>query len=62
AGRVVPYGGDPWRLDEPDIQSLVEAGLEIAKNQWIFRSAARQRAEEAFDEQWMVERYLGILR
>ncbi|MGB9640315.1 MAG: glycosyltransferase family 4 protein [Anaerolineales bacterium] len=62
AGRVVPYGGDPWRLDEPDIQSLVEAGLEIAKNQWIFRSGARQRAEEAFDEQWMVERYLGILR
>ena len=62
AGRVVPYGGDPWRLDEPDIHSLVEAGLEIAQNQMMFRSGARKRAEEAFDEQWMVEQYLEMLR
>lgn len=62
AGRVVPYGGDPWQLDEPDINSLVDAGLEIAQDQLIFRSGARKRAEEVFDEQRMVERYLEFLR
>jgi glycosyltransferase involved in cell wall biosynthesis len=29
AGRVVPYGGDPWRLDPPDASGLVAAAVEI---------------------------------
>src|SRR3990170_1224395 len=29
AGRIALYGGDPWKLDPPDIDSLVQAGEEI---------------------------------
>ncbi len=62
AGRIVPYGGDPWQLEEPDLDSLVDAGLEIAQNQLSFRIAARKRAEEEFDAQRMVDQYLEMLR
>ena len=61
SGRLVPYGGDPWKLDPPAIPALVEAALEIRKDQPRFRLAARQRAEEAFGLDQMVDRYLEIL-
>jgi glycosyltransferase involved in cell wall biosynthesis len=61
AGRVVPYGGDPWKLDRPDIPALVLAGAEILQNQERFRMAARQRAEAAFGLELMVSRYLDVL-
>jgi len=58
AGRVVPYGGDPWRLEEPDVDALVLAAGEILDNQEQFGSAARSRAEESFGLGRMVEAYL----
>ena len=61
AGRVIPYGGDPWRLDAPDIPALVEAAGDILHDQNRFRDAARQRAEEAFSLDQMVESYLDVL-
>ena len=61
SGRLVPYGGDPWKLDPPGIPALVDAAVEILKDQTRFRQAARQRAEEAFGLDQMVDRYLGIL-
>jgi glycosyltransferase involved in cell wall biosynthesis len=61
AGRVVPYGGDPWKLDRPDIPALALAGSEILQNQERFRMAARQRAEAAFGLDLMVDRYLDVL-
>jgi len=61
AGRVVPYGGDPWRLEQPDIPALAQAALEILDNQERFRHAARLRAEAAFGLDQMVENYLQIL-
>ncbi|MBT3389239.1 MAG: glycosyltransferase family 4 protein [Chloroflexi bacterium] len=61
SGRVVPYGGDPWKLDKPDISALAEAAVEILLHQEKFRPAARVRAEAAFDLDAMVDGYLRAL-
>ncbi|MEA3351032.1 MAG: glycosyltransferase family 4 protein, partial [Chloroflexota bacterium] len=61
AGRVVPYGGDPWKLDTPDVPALTEAAVEILQNQPSFRTSARARAEAAFGLDAMVEGYLDVL-
>jgi glycosyltransferase involved in cell wall biosynthesis len=61
-GLVVPYGGDPWRLDPPDVSALAEAAVEILKGQKDFRKAARRRAKEVFGLDDMIEQYLEVLR
>jgi glycosyltransferase involved in cell wall biosynthesis len=61
AGRLVPYGGDPWKLEKPDLPTLAVAAAEILQNNEHFRQAARKRAEEAFSLESMVDRYLGVL-
>jgi len=61
SGRLVPYGGDPWKLDRPDVPALAQAAAEILQDQGRFRAAARQRAESAFGLDRMVERYLDVL-
>jgi glycosyltransferase involved in cell wall biosynthesis len=61
SGRVVLYGGNPWRLDRPDIPALAQVAAEIFRDQLRFRKAARQRAEEAFGLDRMVDRYLDVL-
>jgi glycosyltransferase involved in cell wall biosynthesis len=61
AGRVVPYGGDPWKLETPDISTLAEAVEDVLINQSQFRAAARRRAESAFGLDQMVKSYLKVL-
>ena len=61
AGRLVPYGGNPWKLQPPDIPALAEAGSEIIQEQDRFRKSARARAESAFDVEKMVDQYLNVL-
>ncbi len=61
SGRVVPYGGDPWRLDPPDVSALVRTGVELLERQREFRRGARRRAEAAFGLEAMVEAYLQAL-
>ena len=61
AGRVVPYGGDPWKLDPPDIPALALGAIELLNNQSAFRAGARARAEEAFGLDTMVEDYIEVL-
>jgi glycosyltransferase involved in cell wall biosynthesis len=61
SGRVVPYGGDPWKLEKPDLPTLADAAAEILDDQPRFRAAARQRAEEAFGLDGMVDKYLQVL-
>ena len=61
SGRVAPYGGNPWKLEPPDVGVLVEAALEILTSQEKFRLAARARAEEAFSLERMVQSYLEVL-
>ncbi len=59
AGRLTPYGGDPWQLDPPDVDSLAEAALEILNDQPRFCAGARARAEAALGLEHMVEGYLS---
>jgi glycosyltransferase involved in cell wall biosynthesis len=61
AGCIVPYGGDPWRLDSPDLAGLAQASAGILLNPEKFRQAARWRAEEAFGLETMVDLYLESL-
>jgi glycosyltransferase involved in cell wall biosynthesis len=61
AGQLVPYRGDPWKLDPPDIDGLAEAVISIMKDQPSYRTAARRRAENAFGLDKMVEGYLSAM-
>ena len=61
AGMILPYGGDPWKLDPPDIPALAQAAKKVLNEQDNFRTRARSRAEEAFDVNQMVTHYLDIL-
>jgi glycosyltransferase involved in cell wall biosynthesis len=61
AGRLVSYGGDPWKLEKPDLPSLAGAAAEILQNNAHFRQSARRRAEEAFGLDTMVDLYLKVL-
>jgi glycosyltransferase involved in cell wall biosynthesis len=61
AGRLVAYGADHWKLKPPDIPSLARAAEEVLEDQPRFRKSARERAEEAFDVEQMVDEYLKVL-
>ena len=61
AGRVAPYGGDPWRLDPPDLPGLTDAAVEILDSQAQLRRGARLRAENMFGLETMVDQYLHVL-
>ena len=61
AGRLAPYGGDPWKLEPPDVPALATAATEILGYQEKFRSAARARAEETLNVDQMVDGYLKAL-
>jgi glycosyltransferase involved in cell wall biosynthesis len=61
AGELVPYGGDPWKLEVPDIAGLSKAIERILDNQAMYREAARKRAEEQFGLERMVEGYLNVI-
>ena len=61
SGRLVPYGGDPWKLEKPDLPALALAAAEIMQNNASFRKSARLRAEQAFGLDAMLDRYLDVL-
>ncbi len=60
-GLVVPYGGNPWKIDPPDITSLSENTYNIINNLDEYRKSARARAESAFDLEFMIDQYVELL-
>jgi len=62
AGRVVAYGGDPWKLEPPDLQALAAGASEILTRQAELRRGARRRAQAAFSLQQMLQAYLDVLQ
>jgi glycosyltransferase involved in cell wall biosynthesis len=61
AGRIVPYGGDPWKIEPPDIAGLARAAAELLGDLGRFRKGARAQAEERLGLDRMVEGYLKVL-
>ena len=61
SGRLAAYGGNPWKLDSPDLSALAQSATEVLEDQPRFRASARRRAEEAFGLERMVEAYLQAL-
>jgi glycosyltransferase involved in cell wall biosynthesis len=61
AGKIVPYGGDPWQLDHPAVPSLAGAALEMLQALGGYRQNARAWAEAAFNLDEMVDRYIEVL-
>jgi len=61
SGRLVPYGSNLWKLEQPDIPALAEACVEILHEQARFRKSARAQAEERLGVDKMVDEYLKFL-
>jgi glycosyltransferase involved in cell wall biosynthesis len=61
AGAVTFYGGDPWKLDKPNIPALASAVADMLKELPRFQAGARARAESAFGLDAMVDKYLEVL-
>jgi glycosyltransferase involved in cell wall biosynthesis len=61
AGRLVPYGGNPWKLDKPDISALADSAAEILRNRPRFQAGARAQAEKSLGLDLMTDRYLKFL-
>jgi glycosyltransferase involved in cell wall biosynthesis len=62
AGRCIECDGDPWKGESPaNLEGMVNAALEIAKNTEPFRVAARRLAEERYGLDQMVDAYMEVL-
>jgi glycosyltransferase involved in cell wall biosynthesis len=61
AGRVVPYGGDPWKLDPPDIAALARGAADILQDRAALSQGARAHAEAALGLDKMVDAYIEAL-
>ena len=61
AGRITPYGSNPWKLRKPDIPTLANAALEVLEDQSRFRKSARAQAEAKLGLDKMVDEYLKVL-
>jgi glycosyltransferase involved in cell wall biosynthesis len=61
SGRIASYGGDPWKLDPPDIQGLVMETGHLLENLDRFRHGARARAEALFGIENMIDAYLEVM-
>ena len=62
AGRTAPYGGDPWKLDPPDLPALARAAEEVLADLPAFRQGARAHAEAHLGLEQMTDRYLEALQ
>jgi glycosyltransferase involved in cell wall biosynthesis len=61
AGISVPYGGDHWRLDLPDIQALVHAAEEMLDDLPSYQAAARKKALENYAIEAVSADYIKVI-
>lgn len=61
AGVTAAYGGDPWKLQKPDVHALADAAQQVFLQLEQYKKAARNRAEEMFDIQYVANMYLDVL-
>ena len=61
AGKIVPYGGDAWKLDPPNFSALADGAEEILRAQEKYRAGARRHAEAHLSLETMTDKYLEVL-
>jgi len=61
AGVIVPYGSNHWKLQKPDVASLALAAQKVYEENKTFRMGACRAAEEMFDIEIMLDKYLDAL-
>ena len=62
AGIVVPYNGDPWRLELPDIDALAAAAVTVLALRDEYGSRARAVAEQQYDLRDLTDIYLDVFQ
>jgi glycosyltransferase involved in cell wall biosynthesis len=61
-GEVIPYDGDPWRLEVPrNLGALGEAGRRILRDWREYSQQARSEAEKRFDIRNVAQAYLDTM-
>ena len=58
AGQIVPYDGDPWRVEVPDSNKLLNGILKVLENYSLFSANARQVAVDRYDLEKMTDAYI----
>ena len=60
-GTLVPYGGDAWAIEKPDVEALFSAIELLVPQRKKFQKQAREEAEKRFDAVQMTEKYLAVI-
>jgi glycosyltransferase involved in cell wall biosynthesis len=61
-GLIVPYRGDPWRLEPPANPDALLDGIRTVAADWrTYSDLARREAETRFDIQAVAREYLEVL-
>ena len=60
-GRIAPYGGNVWKLEEPNGVALADATQQVLAERGRFSEGARNHAESNFNIQNIADRYLEVL-
>ena len=60
-GKVVPYGGNPWKLDKPKFDNIASGCLKVLKNWEQFSNNARIHAENKFDISTIFNQYIEVI-
>lgn len=62
AGILVTYGGDPWKIDYPDVFSLVKAISEIRKKYTYYSINSQRFVQRHFKFENIANRYFSIVK
>lgn len=61
SGIIVDYGGNPWKLDTPDYQGLIDAVIKISTNYNFYAANARKLAVERYNIDTIVNQYINVI-
>lgn len=61
-GEIVPYGGNPWKLDFPDVSNIINAAIKILNNWHYYSENARIVAKERYSITEMVDKYIIVFK
>ena len=60
-GRIVPYGGNPWNLDYPDVTSLSKAIIDVINDRQNLSENAYRHVSNQFNFDNIFKQYIDII-